>query len=117
MTWNGPLSRYLLCVAPLVRRDTDDPENPKEHVAEGVLVLESGAMTGPWRLIHHLDDFGPNAYCLSVPTKFIAKDGLTFWLLHSSRWGVDAHVPSHPPGSAYGACFREVRLNPHQDAQ
>jgi len=112
MTWNEALGRYLLCVAPLVRRDTDDPAHPKEHAAEGVMLLESEAMTGPWRLIHHLDDFGPNAYCLNIPSKFIAADGLTFWLLYSARWGVDKQTPSNPPGSAYGACFCEVRLDP-----
>jgi hypothetical protein len=111
MTWNVALSRYILCVAPLVRRDTDDPDHPKEHSAEGVLILESASMTGPWNLIHFLEDFGPNAYCLNIPSKFIGEDGRTFWLLYSARWGVDKAVPSNPPGSAYGACFCEVELD------
>jgi hypothetical protein len=76
-------------------------------------LLESDRITGPWRLISHLSNFGEQAYFVNIPSKFIGRDGRTLWLCYagnfSSGWG-GIIFKSRPPGSRYGMCLQEVRL-------
>jgi hypothetical protein len=61
-------------------------------------------------VFQYLGGFGPNAYVMSLPSKFIAADGRTAWLLYSGGWGVPEGITPNPPGSAYAACFLEIEL-------
>ena len=36
-------------------------------------ILEADALTGPWRLVTYLKDFGEQAYFLNFPSKFICR--------------------------------------------
>ena len=37
-------------------------------------MLEAEKITGPWRIFQYLGGFGPNAYAMSIPSKFIAPE-------------------------------------------
>jgi hypothetical protein len=102
--------KYIMCIAPLVVKDHDsDKGGPKLYSAQGHLLLEADRLTGPWRIFQYLGNFGPNAYVMSMPSKFVSKDDRSAWLLYSAGWGAKG-LPANPPGSSYAACFLEVLI-------
>ena len=103
MTYNATLKRYLLCV-------TDGGNTVSRY---NTYILESERITGPWRLVAHMTNFGEQAYFVNVPSKFVQGDGRSLWLCYaanfSSGWG-GIVFKSLPPGSRYGMCLQEMRL-------
>ena len=104
VTYDPPLKKYLMCV-------TDGwPTCARMHT----YILEADALTGPWRLVTYLKDFGEQAYFVNFPSKFISADGRTLWLCYSanfaSGWNKAAPLKVNPPGSNYGLALHEVRL-------
>jgi hypothetical protein len=58
-------------------------------------------------------DFGPQAYFVNIPSKFISADGRTAWLSYSANFTYaqdDASFTGNPPGSGYQWCLQEIRL-------
>jgi len=103
MTYDSPLKKYLMCV-------TDGGNTVSRY---NTYVLESDRITGPWRLVTHMTNFGEQAYFVNIPSKFIGPDGRTLWLCYaanfSSGWG-GITFQSRPPGSRYGMCLQEIHL-------
>ena len=103
MTYNAPLKKYLLCV-------TDGGNTVSRY---HTYILESDHITGPWKVVAFLRNFGEQAYFVNLPSKFIRGDGRTLWLCYSanfsSGWG-GITFKSRPPGSRYAMCLQEVRL-------
>jgi hypothetical protein len=107
--WCQPLRRYLMFI-------TD---------GKGIVttmdsyILESPDLSGPWRLVATLPDFGPQAYFLNAPSKFLSADGTRFWLCYSANYtnsdlarevlGQPYREPD-PPGSAYAMTLLELEL-------
>jgi hypothetical protein len=104
VTYDAPLKKYLMCVT------EGWPTCAKMHT----YILEADALTGPWRLVTYMKDFGEQAYFVNFPAKFISADGKTLWLLYSanfaSGWNKSAPIKSNPPGSGYGMSLHEIRL-------
>lgn len=98
VTYNAPLGRYLLCVTSGVRAGHYD-----------TLFLEAEALTGPWRLFCSWRDFGPEAYFVNFPSKFIRADGRTAWLCYSANHS-NKNGLSDPPGSCYALSLHEATL-------
>jgi hypothetical protein len=102
-TYVPGLKKYLMCVTdgwPTVAKMTS-------------YILEADQITGPWRMVAYLKDFGEQAYFLNFPSKFIGADGRTLWLCYSANFspgwnGVELKI--NPPGGRYGLCLHEVRL-------
>ena len=102
MTYNAPLKKYLMCV-------TDAwPTTGRTNS----YVLESDAISGPFKLVTYMKDFGQQGYFLNIPSKFISKDGKTAWLCYSANFslGVDLDIQVDPPGSDYGLILQEIKL-------
>ena len=103
VTYDAPLKKYLMCV-------TDGwPTCAKMHT----YILEADAITGPWRLVTYMKDFGEQAYFVNIPSKFISADGRTLWLCYSANFASDWNgqkLEFNPPGGCYGLCLHEVRL-------
>lgn len=107
MTYNAPLKKYIMCVTdgwPTI-------ENMNTYL------MESDNITGPWKMITYMKDFGPQAYFVNIPSKFISEDGLTMWLCYSANFtaGENRFNPDYlktisPPGSAYSLSLHEIRL-------
>ncbi|NSW58235.1 MAG: hypothetical protein HPY44_19690 [Armatimonadetes bacterium] len=110
VVYNKPLGRYIMCISPLVVKDNESDSPHKLYSAEGCLLLESEQITGPWSIFQYLGGFGPNAYAMSMPSKFISPDGRRAWLLYSAGWGAEG-LPADPPGSTYAACFQEILID------
>ena len=103
ITYNAPLKKYLMCVT--------DGGNTVSRM--NTYILESDRLDGDWKIVTYLKDFGEQAYFVNIPTKFIGKDGKTFWLLYSANFADDWNgekIKSYPPGSHYGMVFQKVEL-------
>src|SRR5208337_4957216 len=101
MTYNAPLKKYLMCVT--------DGGNTAGYFNS--YILESSAITGPWKMVKYLEHFGEQGYFLNIPSKFISADGRTFWLCYAANFAPDWNgmkIQSNPPGSGYGMCLQEV---------
>ena len=64
-TYVPGLKKYLMCVTdgwPTVAKMTS-------------YILEADAITGPWRMVSYMKDFGEQGYFLNFPSKFISPDG------------------------------------------
>jgi hypothetical protein len=105
-TWVPGLGKFLMCV-------TDGwPGTWKMRS----YILEADVLTGPWRMLTYLKDFGEQAYFLNFPSKFISDDGRTLWLCYSANFTnnaantFDAGLAINPPGGRYGLSLHEVQL-------
>ena len=100
-TWVPGLKKYLMCI-------TDGWPTVAKMDS---YILEADELTGPWRMVVYLKDFGEQAYFLNFPSKFISEDGKSLWLCYSANFGPNgAKLGFNPPGGRYGLSLHEVRL-------
>ena len=109
-TYVPALKKYLMCV-------TDGwPTRDKMDS----YILEADKLTGPWRLVTYMKDFGEQAYFLNFPSKFMSNDGKTLWLCCSANFSTKANgvtLKLNPPGGRYGLCLHELRLLAPRDKE
>lgn len=102
-TYVPQLKKYLMCI-------TDGWPTVAKMDS---YILEADDITGPWRMVTYLEDFGEQAYFLNFPSKFISEDGLSLWLCYSANFSPDwngVKLEFNPPGGRYGLCLHELRL-------
>jgi len=105
MTYNPALKKYLMCI--------NDAGNTVSKM--NTYILESESITGPWKLVVYMHNFGEQGYFPNIPSKFISADGRTAWLCYSANFtDTDGRhgLKADPPGSAYGMVLQEFRLLP-----
>lgn len=108
MTYNPGLRKYIMCI-------TDGWPTTKSM---DTYVMESDHVYGPWKMITYLKDFGPQAYFVNIPSKFISKDGKTAWLSYSANFintnFKDSTDPGpytgNPEGSLYTMSLHEIKF-------
>ena len=103
VTYNAPLKKYLMCVT--------DGGNTCARM--NTYILESDRLTGNWKMICYLKDFGEQAYFVNFPSKFISEDGKTAWMLYSGNFATDWNgmkILPNPPGSHYGMVLQKIEL-------
>ncbi len=103
ITYNAPLKKYLMCV-------TDGWPTVEKMNS---YILESDRVTGPWKLIVYMKDFGEQGYFLNIPSKFISADGKSMWLCYSGNFARDwrdVKIEEDPPGSHYGLVLQAIEL-------
>lgn len=103
ITYNAPLKKYLMAVT----------DGMCTCAKMNTYILESDNVTGPWKLITYMKDFGEQAYFVNFPTKFISEDGRKLWMCYSGNFakgwnGVE--INENPPGSHYGLVLQEIEL-------
>jgi hypothetical protein len=104
VTYDAPLRKYLMCISyganPFGKFDT--------------IILESNDLTGPWRLVTYMKDFGEEGYFVNFPSKFISPNGRTLWLCFSANYAKalnpSADMSANPAGATYSLCLHEVEL-------
>lgn len=111
MTYNAPLKKYIMCITYgyLNGGSVFSGNDGLNDVDYDTYFLESSAITGPWKMIHYLKAFGPQAYFVNIPSKFISGDGKTMWLCYSANWSRKKH-PGNPLGSSYHLNLREFKV-------
>lgn len=112
ITYNPGLKKYLMCI--------NDGGNTISKM--NTYILESDLITGPWKLVTYMHDFGEQAYFANIPSKFISEDGRTAWLCYSVNFTNVAlpHLPKlkynppagHPVGDASPMVWQEIKLLP-----
>lgn len=101
-TYIAPLKKYVMFVT--------DGGNTCARM--NTYALEAENLTGPWRLVSYMKNFGEQAYFVNLPTKFVNTDG-TAWLCYSANFATDWNgetIKSDPPGSHYGLVLQKIRL-------
>ena len=76
-------------------------------------IMESDNMTGPWKMVNFMKDFGPQAYFVNIPSKFISENGKTMWLCYSANFSYERgeNIPKgNPEGSHYTMSLHEIKL-------
>ena len=76
-------------------------------------VFEAPDLTGPWKLVTFMKNFGEQAYFVNLPSKFISADGRRAWLCYSANFAPNWNntpIASNPPGSRYGLVLQEIML-------
>lgn len=103
ITYNKPLNKYLMCV-------TDGwPGIENMHS----YILEADQITGPYRLVTYMKDFGTQGYFMTIPSKFISADGKKFWLSYSANFSefyFKDRTRANPIGSRYAWNLQQVEL-------
>ena len=109
-TYNPALKRFFMCITNGHRQIT----SRKEYTS---YILESDSLTGPWNMVTYMEDFGPQAYFINIPSKFISDDGETMWLCYSANYmsgdlrnNPDFTTKTIPPGSAYSLSLHEFKI-------
>ena len=102
MAYNAPLKRYFLTV-------TDGTDTIRAYNS---YILESRQITGPWKLVSYMRNFGEQAYFINFPSKFHSSDGQTMWMLYSGNYAnfFELDLKANLPGSRYGMIWQEIRL-------
>ena len=103
VTYNAPLKKYMMCVT--------DGGNTSSRMNS--YILESKDITGEWKLISYMKNFGEQAYFLNIPSKFISADGELTWLLYSGNFATDwngMQIQTNPPGSHYGLILHKIEF-------
>jgi len=83
-------------------------------------ILESNNVTGPYKLITYMKDFGSQGYFMTIPSKFIARDGKTFWLSYSANFSQDYFgdiTKANPVGSRYAWNLQQVQMVDNKQEQ
>lgn len=103
ITYNPGLKKYIMCVT--------DGGNTASKMNS--YLLESDILTGEWKMISYMKNFGEQAYFLNIPSKFISRDGKSAWLLYSGNFASDWNgekIAENPPGSHYGMVFQKIEF-------
>jgi hypothetical protein len=102
VTYVPGLKKYLMCV-------TDGWPTVAKMQS---YILESDNLTGPWKMVTYMKDFGEQGYFLNFPSKFISEDGKNLWLCYSANYGESGDkLKINPPGGRYGLSLHEIKLS------
>ncbi len=103
ITYNAPLKKFIMCVT----------DGGNTYSKMNTYLLESDCITGTWRMITYMKNFGEQAYFVNIPSKFISNEGNTAWLLYSANYWENMNgenVGVNPPGSHYGMVFQKIKF-------
>ena len=69
--------------------------------------MESDKITGPYKVIRFMKNWGPGSYFGNIPAKWISKDGKTAWLVIAANcWS----EPANPAQCQYACSMREFKF-------
>ena len=103
ITYNPVLKKYILCT-------TDGWPGMKDMHS---YLMESDQITGPYRMITYMRNFGRQAYFLNLPSRFIGETGRTAWLSYSANFNnvyFCDRTLADPIGSRYAWNLQEFLL-------
>ncbi len=106
-TYNPGLKKYLMCISRGHRNLMWEQFSLDNRY--DTMILEADELDGEWRLLKYMDRFGPVAYFVNIPSKYISKDGRTMWLSYSANWQ-DKNMYGNPQGSYYTFSLHEFSI-------
>lgn len=102
MTFVPGLNRYILMSARLQENEKNLPYNL-------LTFWESEKVTGPFRLVHALRNWGPQTYFPHIPAKFISPNGRRMWFVASANYSTSDKAD--PFGARYALSLHEIELD------
>lgn len=106
ITWNPGLGKFLMISYSNGYGPEGSQFNPGDY---DTFILESDALTGPWKMVTFLKSFGKQAYFPNLPSKFLSDDGRNAWLWYGANF-MPFGREEDPPGSAYHMCQQRIRF-------
>jgi hypothetical protein len=103
VTYNAALKKYLMCV-------TDGGMTCSKM---NTYIMESDSLTGEWKIIVYMKNFGEQAYFVNIPSKYISRDGKTMWLWYAGNFAANwngENIVANPPGSNSGLVMQKIHL-------
>ena len=115
MTWVPAVKKFITCIS----TPSFTPYTNKQF---DTYFLESDRMTGPFKLVHYMREFGPEAYFVNIPSSFMdatpkpTKDAgpsasataINAFLSYSANFAFKGN--STPPGSGYHWVLQQFRF-------
>ena len=112
MTYVPALKKYITCIS----TPTFSPFTSEQL---DTYFLESDALTGPFKLVEYMTEFGPQAYFVNIPSKFMdavpagaaaagKANSLGMFLSYSANFKFPNS--SNPPGSGYWWSLQQSRF-------
>ena len=101
VTWIPGLRKFIMCVT----------NGRMTNLEMDSYFLEADALTGPWKMVTYLRDFGVQAYFLNLPSKFLSDNGRQMWLCYAGNFATKElgdRFKETPPGSSSGLVFQEM---------
>ena len=71
------------------------------------IFMESDKITGPYKTIHYMTNWGPGSYFGNIPAKWISKDGKTAWLVIAANCWAE---PANPKQNIYSCSMHEFKF-------
>lgn len=102
ITWNPGLKKYILVVHHNAKTGVKDCAN--EH---RTIFMESDKITGPYKTIHYMTNWGPGSYFGNISAKWISKDGKTAWLVIAANCWAE---PANPKQCVYSCSMHEFKF-------
>jgi hypothetical protein len=103
MTYNPGLKKYLMCI-------TDGGNTISKF---NTYIVESDKITGPWKLVVYMHNFGEQGYFVNIVSKFLSQDGWSGWLCYATNFTngyLHTNYKALPPGGGYGMNLHEFHL-------
>lgn len=103
ITYNKPLHKYLMCVI----------DGWPGMADMSTYIMEADKITGPYRMITYMKNFGVQGYFATIPSKFISEDGKTMWLSYSANFYegyFNNKDKENPIGSRYAWNLQQFKL-------
>jgi hypothetical protein len=107
VTYNLGLKKYMMCIS-RGYNITSYGENSDSDRFD-TMILMSDNLTGEWKIVTYWEKFGPVAYFVNIPSKFISKDGKSMWLTYSANFH-SKRMEGNPKGSFYSLSMHEITI-------
>lgn len=87
----------------------NDPMDLKIINLFDTMILISESLTGEWKINNYWERFGPVAYFVNIPSKFISENGGKMWLAYSANFH-SKRMKGNPEGSFYSLSMHEIAV-------
>lgn len=92
------IGKYILMTARLKEDETNLDHN-------NLIFFEADELTGPYRIVHYLKDWGVQSYFPNIPSQLVSKDGQTAWLTVAANYNA---AQFNPHQNRYAASLHEL---------
>ncbi len=99
ITWFPKLKKYILMSCRLKEGEKNLPYNITSF-------WEADDITGPYKIIHYMRDWGPQTYFPNIPAQMINDDGRSAWMTVSCNYYKSNGFNPHQ--CRYGASMHEI---------
>ena len=98
ITYFPKLDKFILVTCRLMENEENLPYNV-------TIIWEADAITGPYKIVHYMKNWGAQTYFPNISSQFINEDGTSAWMTVASNYGVQN---INPHQCRYAASMHEL---------